>query len=130
MARLLLKATVQAGWLDANELVVLIGTENAASLAASNPPGGDEVKSVTVANARLSTDTQQVRIEHAYFPDDKCATLPVGLAIRRPGGTQSTVEEDLVPLRKPPLGVARPTAVATVNPNEATIAWALSADVG
>lgn len=129
MARLKFTASVGGGWQDSDELVVLVGTENAASLAASDPVGGSIVRTVTVANAKLTADPQQVRIEYDYAPTDKCATLPVGLAIRDPAGNTSAVSEDLIQLRDPPLGVGRPTAAATVNPNEALLTWDLSPDV-
>ncbi len=129
MARLKLTGTLDPAWLDTDALVVLVGTENAASLAASTPPGGTVVKTLSVAEAREGAAPTTYRIEYDYAPTDKCATLPVGIAAQDASGNRSAAVEDLIQVRDPPLGVDRPTASATANPNEATIAWALSTDV-
>lgn len=130
MAKLKLTGTIKGAWADSDVLVLLIGTENAASLAASTPSGGSVAKRVTVKDARVGGSAGTTyRIDYEYEPDDKCATLPLGLAIEDPNGNRSSVDEDVVQIEDRPLGVGRPTATGTGNPNEATIAWTLSEDV-
>ena len=131
MARLQLTGTIQGTWLDSDVLAVFLGTEDAADLASSTPTGGTLVRTLTVADARDASAPTRYKIELDYAPTigGKCATLPIGLACRDARGNASATDEGVVQLRDPPLGVARPTAAATENPNEATIEWALSPDV-
>ena len=129
MARFRITASVKEAWLDSDKLVVLVGSENAASLAASTPTGGTFVKTSTVAAAKLPSDPTTVRLEYDYTPTDKCASLPVGLASCDPQGNTSTPDESILQLRDPPRGVPRPTAAATESANEAQLTWTLSPDI-
>jgi len=127
MARIKANITILAGWQPEDELVLMIGSENVASLALSTPAGGVEVASLPVGDAIVG---QAVTLEHDYDPTDKCASLPVGAATRDTQGNLSAAFEGVINLRDPPEGVPRPTIAATANPNEALIAWTLSPDVG
>jgi len=126
MARIKAGVTILAGWQPDETLILLIGSENVASLALSTPAGGTEVARLLVGAATVG---QVVSLEHDYSPTDKCASLPVGYAIEDPQGNRSAAFEGVANLRDPPEGVPRPTVAATANPGEGLITWTLSPDV-
>lgn len=127
MARLRLTITIDAGWQPDDELLLMVGTENAVDLAASVPAGGEIVQRLVVGEAQAG---ETVVLEHEHFSQDKCATLPVGVAIKDTQGNVSVADEHLLALRDPPVGVGRPDVAATANPNEALLTWVESPDVG
>lgn len=125
MPRYRLRTPKVGAWADDDQLVVLVGTLNAADLASSTPAGGTEHARVDIADA-LTADGGDVVIEIDYSATPgTCGTLPVGIALEDALGNRSITWEyqGILNVRTAPIGVSRPTAAATANPNEAQLAW-------
>lgn len=126
MAKIRITVIVHASWVSTDKLRVYRGSENAASLAASTPTGGNLVETRAVGTAAPGSD---LTFDFGYSPTDKCATLPVGVILEDAAGNQQTVLQTTVALRDPPRAPGRPSVAATANPGEATLAWAASPDL-
>ncbi len=131
MARIRLSVPKIGSWQDDDRLVVLVGTENAADLASSTPPGGTVAGRYRIGD-HLDAEGDDVVVELTLTPTDKCATLPIGVAVEDPAGNRSITWEyqGRLQLQDPPAGVGRPAASATANPNEALLTWDVSPDIG
>lgn len=126
MAKLIAKVTRDASWADTDLLGFYIGSEGEADLASSTPAGGTLVSSLRVGDVETGGE---IELSHEYSPDDKCASLPIGVTIRDEAGNESAADESLITLSDPPQGPGRPDIAATANPGEATLTWLASPDL-
>lgn len=128
MATLTVTATVPPSAVATDRARLYVGTENAGSLAASTPAGGEFVEDIVIG------DRSSVTFEHRLTPDDPCAALPVGVALVDAAGNASLATEQIVTLADPPAGV-NDLAVAIADDGggaiagAADLAWTASPDV-
>lgn len=125
MAKLTVNVTVPSGWADTDKVLLYVGTENAADLAASTPAGGRLVQTLNVGEA---VEDDVLTLEHTHVSTDKCATLPLGVKVQDAAGNINAVTETTVQLADPPAGVGRPD-VSSSKAGAATLTWLASADL-
>ncbi len=135
-----------ASWGAADRLRVFVGTEGAADLAGSTPPGGTAVMDVLVGalagdyaawgdgawgngawGVAMAPDLMAV-VQHQ--PAAVQGSLPVGVAAADLAGNVSAVDEIVVTWNLPPAGPRNLAVSATGNVGEAKLMWDLSVDVG
>lgn len=127
MARLTINVTVPAGgWADDDKVLLYVGDENAADLAASTPAGGRLVKTLPVGQATAAGTV--IAIRHTHNTTDKCATLPYGVKLKDAAGNVNTLTEDVAQLADPPAGVGRP-GVTSGKSGQAVFTWLASTDL-
>lgn len=114
--------TIDPDWRGDDRLVLFFGSENAADLSSSTPSGGTRVLDQAVVDGGT--------LEYRYTPTDKCATLPVGVAVQDAAGNLSALDETVVQLSDTPAG---PTNLRVSQPtpgsSEALLEWDASPDV-
>jgi hypothetical protein len=125
MARLSITVTAAADWQPTDQVLLYIGTEDAADLANSTPAGGTNVQALTVGEV---DEDDTITLEHTYIATDKCATLPVGVKLKDAAGNISAVTETTYQLADYPAGVGRP-GVSSAASGQATLTWVASADL-
>jgi len=134
MATLTVTATIPAAHTPDTVYRLLVGTENAASLAASTPAGGTRLIDLTLGELADGSGTSAIVLEATYTPDGRCATLPVGVAAIDAAGNVSSVVETTVNLADPPRGV-NDLAISATDPGSpaidgaADLTWSVSPDV-
>ena len=123
MAVFTLSISIDPSWSASDELVVMAGTENADSLAASTPAGGTEVYREAIGVRAGLTGTMTIEFE--VFTNDPSAVIPLGVKLADQAGNESSVFETFDRARDAPDSAGRPAVAATANPNEALITWPL-----
>jgi hypothetical protein len=133
VADLVVTVPRDADWTPAHRLGLFIGTEGAASLAASTPPGGTKVAEVPAAPVGVlgaaPVEGEVIAIRHRYQPADVCSTLPLGVAVRDLAGNWGDKTETVVQLSDPPRGARNLRVESTGNAFEARLIWSASPHV-
>lgn len=125
MGLIRMSVTVEASWTDRTMLRLMIGSENAADLAASVPVGGVMATELEVGSTPAGS---VVVLEHEHRADDICATLPVGVVSVDQAGNASAVTELVVQIADVPEAVGRPD-VSSGKAGSVTLTWPASADL-
>lgn len=130
MAIVRANAAVLESWVPGDRVRLLIGSENASSLAASTPAGGTVVADSAVGTLAAAGATSGGKtVERRVLPEDKCAVLPIGVDAADAPGNDSAEFETWVQLNDAPDAATDPLLAATANPNEALLTWTASPDV-
>lgn len=125
MSRRIVNVTIEPGWLPTDTIRVYRGTENAADLASSA-----SVQLVGRAKVGGAATGSIIAIEFDHVAQDKCGTLPIGVAVKDQAGNEHpSRKEGLMPLMDPPIPPGRPDVAATANPGEALLSWTASPDL-
>lgn len=129
MARIRVTIPVDPAWDAADKVVLLVGSENAGTLAASTPAGGTVAAVVEVAERADEVSPDPIVITAEVQVSDKCAMLPIGVAVEDEHGNRSTPLESFERVFDVPRGARDHAIAATENPNEALLTFAASLDV-
>ncbi len=145
MARITVRVPVRSTWSITDRLRLYLGTENAASLAASTPAGGTLAAEVPARGDGAAvygwgegewgeggwggSAFPRAVLVADYLSTDKCAQLPLGVRVIDAAGNESDVYEGAAQLADPPIGARDLTVEPTDDPLEALLSWTASPDV-
>jgi hypothetical protein len=108
-------------WPAGSALELVVGSEGAASLAASDPVGGTVYHRVRVG------DAQAIKLQAMVDQVAHEATFPVAVRVVTPAGDVAVTETTMV-LRRPPHAPQDFTLAASLTPGTFTIGWDVSDD--
>lgn len=124
MAKISATVPVAGTWAADDRVQLRVGSEEAASLAASTPSGGVLQRERTVGD--LAGEDADLVLQAELIPNDPSATVPIGVQVLDVEGNASTVLERFALLADPPDGPRDLAVAATATAGEAALSWTAS----